>query len=287
MLSFSLEQFKKLRPLELKREIICSEAQMFEYCGQDNVDKIIKKFYHEDEGFMGSKIYTCNLLRGFKDLFDSHFCIPEKLLRVEDKVSGLVLPKIEGENLTSILNNPDISFQEKKELLAKLGELLNRIQIIRRYPSLKDFFVGDLNTSNCMVDKDGNIILIDMDSCKLMDNETPVSKHLVTNPLIFSIHGKYKSDPKQSHLTEINENTDLFCYNMILFEFMFGRFQTIDSLTSFQKYVDIMKTYNVDSHIVKSFERLYSLEGNINPFDYVPSLSEEQVMECRSKVKKR
>ena len=49
---------------------------------------------------------------------------------------------------------------------------------VRKYTSIQDFYIGDIHEENIMVDKNGNVRIIDLDSCKILNNLASPTRYL-------------------------------------------------------------------------------------------------------------
>ena len=52
---------------------------------------------------------------------------------------------IKGTNLSIILKEPTITYEEKINYLKSIGNILEQMKNIRKYTELKDFYIGDIH----------------------------------------------------------------------------------------------------------------------------------------------
>lgn len=276
MLSISMEEFKKLRPLSLSKKNISCESILYVY----NNNLLIKYYYERNGLYSSNKKLTAYYLDCVRELLTKNFCLPEDIVKVDNKFVGLLLPKINGYTLRDILDNPNIHFKKKLTLLAKVGEELNKMDSLRENKRLKNFYIGDLHSSNCMVDDKDEIVFIDLDSCRIGNNVTSPSLYLATSFFIKSMAEKYPNSP-HNDLTNVDRNTDLLCYNMMILEFISGTKMIGESKKKFNQYILDIEKLDIEPKLINSFKRITSVLDNVNPYDSLMSLTEDQVEACK------
>ena len=110
----SQKRFKSLKPLDLPDNIMHTESELFEFRekGKDKVFKSGQRF--------GNKLYTLEMLDSNKEYMPNNFWIPDSILSVGESIEGFTIPKINGINLYSFLENKDIKSKDKLVYLKKL-----------------------------------------------------------------------------------------------------------------------------------------------------------------------
>lgn len=217
----------------------------------------------------------------------NNFCIPDDLLEVlYTTKKGIVLPKINGNTLLVVLKNPYFRFPFKINALSRMGEVISKMDEIRKEPELDNFYIGDLNSHNCMVSSNGNITIVDLDSCRIGDNEMPTSKHLVYSAFINDIPEKYKQVDPFSQKFEIDKNTELLCYSLIVLEFITGQTLFLKDIESLNQLLEQLEDSGIDKELIDIFSKLNSQEDNQNPFEHVKTLTKKQVRTFQEKYNK-
>ncbi len=185
ILQISKRKFKQISKYTLESSITNNECDLFILEQKDkwNYEKIlIKKLKKTSGGYFSNKLYTVNTLIDNRENLDiDELVLPEKLFVLDDKIEGFVMPFVENNiNLSLLLNNPNLSLLKKIEILKKIGNLLNKI--IYLSDKANNFFLGDVHDGNFIYDKDKKIFrAVDLDSCKIGNNDSSISKYLTFN----------------------------------------------------------------------------------------------------------
>lgn len=285
VIALSKRKFENLEPLKLARGVYSTESQvyMFHYKGEE---KVVKKFFYQNGERFANKLYTLEMLSYYKKYLPESFCIPDAQISVAGIVQGFTLPYIDGVNLTTFLNNKEISLDDKKYYLAKVGDILNQLKAIRNSTPINDIYIGDLHSSNFLVTNNKTLKVVDLDSCKIKNNTSFVSRYLNTGGLLKNVLGKYKfiNDPGEMGEVEVDENTDLYCYSLMILNFLYGLGVDRLSLEDFYNYMNYLELIGVNDNLVNSFRTLISNKDNINPKNYLDDLTEEQVVRAKGYV---
>ena len=107
------------------------------------------------------------------------------------------MPLIESINLDTILKDINIDNETKIKYLKDIGRILEKMKQVRTHTSITDFYVNDLHESNFIVDKSTKeLLLVDIDSCKINNNKPFGSRYLSAFAPINRIN-KYYSNPTE------------------------------------------------------------------------------------------
>jgi len=289
IITLSKKKFQELERLELSREVFNTEAKIydFNYRGQK---KILKTLYTLNGYTFANKLYTLEMLDSYKEYLPSSFYIPDYLCTVDSKVIGFTVPKIEGTNLTDILNSKNIDYKEQIYYLKKIGEILNQLHNIRKYTPLKDIYINDLHDSNFIVDNNNRELkVIDLDSCKICSNE-PFPSRFLTEKSIIKYIDKYKinEDKHSDGYIVPNSDSDLYCYSIIILNYLYGnRINNID-IEKFYEYLNYLEAISVNKELINIFSKLLVANcKNENPLNYLDSLTSEQIYRAKESVYKK
>lgn len=310
VVTLSKNQFEKLEPLEIPREVFNTESKILKYTTPRREEMVVKSlFYTEGEGF-GSKLYTLEMLSKFQEYLPDSFVIPESLVSVRNEIVGFLVRFIKGINLATILRDKNISFKEKIYYLKKVGEILQQLKNIREYTPLKNIFLNDLHESNFIVNPNKrSIFACDLDSCKIGNNICFTARFLSPFSLAATALNKYhENEDGGPGFIVPDENTDLLCYNIMVMNFLKG--SNVDSIPTndilhhnstisgmsipeveelsyedrltleFYEYLNYLEAIGVNQNLLDCFSKLLSNCANENPMDYLDTLTEEQV--CRA-----
>lgn len=163
---------------------------------------------------------------------------------------------IKGTNLSIILNEPTITYEEKINYLKSIGNILEQMKNIRKYTELKDFYIGDIHEDNFLVDTEKQEIFVaDLDSCKIAD---------------------YK----------VTEETDIYCYIIMILNYLYdGRVDRL-SIEEFYRFINYLDDIEVNKELIESFEKIVVGAPNVNPVNYLDKLSSKQIAKARKLYQK-
>lgn len=283
-INITKKTFDNLGSLNLSKEILNGEATIYEF-NYHNQKKVLKKLYNNKGENFANKLYTVEMLDTYKELFPDSLVVPDYLVSVNHEAVGFTSPLIDGVNLSLVLENKKILLEEKKKHLKAIGDLLTNMKYIRENTDLKDFFLNDLHASNFIIDKNGVLKAVDLDSCKIADNKIFPSLYLSNyNFMKYEIYGKYEKNSKDTIIP--NEDTDLYCYCMIILNFLLGNKVHLYSLAEFYLYLNYLDYIGVSKELINCFYSIFDLRPNINPSFYIETLTDEQIGRARENVYK-
>lgn len=279
VVSISEGRFNKLEPLGLDDINIDGTIYEFKYAGKK---KLLKSLYFNEGVILARKLYTIEILNSNLEVLPDYFIVPESFVFVSHKIVGLLLPHINGISLKGYLSNDDFSIEDKIKYLKKVGYILEKMKKIRKFTSLKDFYLNDIHESNFMVDfNTGNLCVIDLDSCKIDTNIGFPARYLTKYSLASEVF-KYRLDNyEHGGYVIINQDTDLYCYIIMIMNYLYGGDVSSVGLEEFYRYLDYLNYVGLNKDLIKCFSKIVSDGSNINPVEYLDTLNSEQI--CRSK----
>ena len=122
------------------------------------------------------------MLDSNKEYLPSSFYFPDYLCASEGKIIGFTVPKIEGTNLSTILNDSSINYKEQIYYLKKIGEILNQLHNIRKYTPLNSIYINDLHESNFIVDNNNRELkVIDLEKEVLIKQISDEYRYRILN----------------------------------------------------------------------------------------------------------
>lgn len=227
-----------------------------------------------------------NLLNKYRDYMPNGFVIPEFLVKVDENIKYFAMDYVYGNNLRGVLKDKDISLKNKKKYLKRIGTILKQMDDIRCNSELRNFYLADIHEDNFIVDKRGVLHTIDLDGGKFSGDNNPVVKYLSPMSLLSkSNNSKYKLDMSNPYFASyiIDRNTDIYCYNIIVLNYLYnGKINNV-SIDEFYRFLNKMNDIGIDKELLGSFDRLFSDGDNINPCDYIDTLTYNQVKKLRIK----
>ena len=238
--------------------------------------KLLKKLYLTNGNTFGNKLQTIN------SLIDSK----EKIATVSGEIVGFTMPLIESINLSTALRSKEISNERKIKYLKQIGMILEKMKLRRDYTSINEFYINDLHESNFIVDNDDNVKVIDIDSCKINGNKIFNSKYLSSKSFINEIYKYQKNDIGNNYDNEYHkystdvsgayipdENTDLYCYMIVILNFLYQDNVSRFTLQEFYDYLEYLNTIGMDRELISYFERIVDGSPNENPYELLDSLN--------------
>lgn len=290
VITLSNKKFSLLQPLAISREVISTEAQLYDF-NYKGKKKVLKKLFYNEGEIFENKLYTLEMLDINREYLPNSFCIPEALVSVAGNIKGFILPKIPGHSLTSILNEKNLDTNEQVYYLKKVGEILEQLNAIRKFTPLNDIFIGDLHDSNFIVNKDNKqVTVIDLDSCKIKDNQSMYGRFLTPISLLTNVKGKYKIDEfgKIGYVIADKES-DLYCYTVMVLNYLLGKNENIDNLKleEYYEYLNYLEYIGVNRNLLDVFYGIVSNTPNENPMPYLDSLDRTTIFRAKAKVYKK
>ena len=287
IINLSKKKFSELKPFELPNSVFNTEAKMYEL-EKGRKPYILKKLYNDQGPTFANKLYTLEMLNTNRDYIPDSFVLPENLVSVNQKVVGFTTPLMPGTNLQEILDDSHMDIKEKIYYLKRIGEILENIKNVRRYTPLKDFFINDLHESNFIVNRQKKqLYVVDTDSCKIADNLTFCSRYLSPFSLCSKTVSKKYSVIDTSTVGGYimpDENSDLYCYSIILLNFLYDNNVNGMELDEFYTYLTYLSDIKVDKELIDIFANLLTAKHNQNPYYLLDTLTYEQLGKASKNV---
>lgn len=289
IINMSKTKLNSLEPLILPKNVTSTECELFKYPYYGK-EKLLKKLHRTDGIIFANKLYTIEALNANKDSMPSNFVLPESLVSINKKIEAFTMKYIKGINLSVILNNPDITYEEKIHYLKSIGRILEQMQNIRKYTNLNNFYLGDIHEDNFLVERDKKeIYIVDLDSCKIAGNKSFPGRYLTNSSLIKYNNTKYQTLSQTDDLADykIDENTDIYCYIIIILNYLYdGRVDRL-SLDKFYDFINYLEDIKVNIELIECFNKIVVGGNNINPCNYLDTLTPKQVAGARRLYKKK
>lgn len=289
IINMSKTKLNSLEPLILPKNVTSTECELFKYPYYGK-EKLPKKLHRTDGIIFANKLYTIEALNANKDSMPSNFVLPESLVSINKKIEAFTMKYIKGINLSVILNNPDITYEEKIHYLKSIGRILEQMQNIRKYTNLNNFYLGDIHEDNFLVERDKQeIYIVDLDSCKIAGNKSFPGRYLTNSSLIKYNNTKYQTLSQTDDLADykIDENTDIYCYIIMILNYLYdGRVDRL-SLDKFYDFINYLEDIKVNIELIECFNKIVVGGNNINPCNYLDTLTPKQVAGARRLYKKK
>ena len=289
-ISMSQNKYKQLTKMNLPKEVFNTEAIIydFRYKGEE---KVFKKLLNNMGVNLANKLYTLEMLDVNRKYLPENLCIPDYLTIVGGVVEGFTMPKIEGINFSTTLKNKNITIEEKIYYLKKIGELLHQLEQIRKYTPFNDFYLNDIHESNFIVNPyKKTITAVDLDSSRVCSKANFASRYLTPLALLNNVKDKYKIiEDNSSSLgyVEADSNTDLYCYIIMILNYLYGENINNLNLEDFYNYLTYLEKIGINKELIEIFKNIVSNKDNENPYDVLDTLTTEQVARSRKIVYKK
>lgn len=286
VLNLRMYNLRKLKELPIERGVFNTEALMLilkKNCikGTINEDRVFKYLdAQEDEMIMSQKISTVMKLNSKNEYkYIENLVIPDIMVVVNNSIVGFAMPLIRNhKNIGAIINNDKIDTTVKLYYLREIGNIIDKVHRTED-PSFKLNF-GDLNEYNFILDRNKNVKVIDLDS-SYTGEAKPLNcaYYLLKNKYLSMVNNKYKTASNGIILP--TDNTDLYCYNMMILNAISGRSMFKEDIDVYYDYLNYLKSMDIDDNIIDSFSRIYVPVDNSNPKDYLDTIDKEKAKQLK------
>lgn len=278
-LNISKKRFASLERYQLPNYIINSEANLYVLPEKNKWEtklKLLKSLYFTSGESFGQKLHTINTLIDNKEVINiPEIVFPEKIAVVNSEIIGFTMPLIESINLLEALKSNDISNEQKITYLKEIGLLLEKMKKVRAYTYIDEFYLNDMHEGNFIVDKnDNHVKVVDIDSCKINRNYIFSSKYLSRRSMINFVSKYQRNNPKSIGEGSFipDENTDLYCYIIMILNFLYGESINMFTLEDFYSYLEYLDNIGLDKELLSIFELVVSNKQNENPYELLDSI---------------
>lgn len=286
VINLRMHELRKLKELPLEKGILNTEALMLVLNKKNSPDRVERVFKYldaqEDPEIMSKKLYTVTTLNQLSDYQEiSELVIPDSIIYVNGKIGGFGLPLIKNHrNFGAFIHDDSIPLENKLFYMEKLGALIDKVERVNN--SYNRFQFGDLNEFNFVIDQDNQIKAIDLDSAYLGVGEPlQMAYYLLKNQYVKSIPEKYKCTDKGIIIP--TDNTDLYCYNMILLNILSGEVLYRLDINTYYEYLNYIKDLGLPDKLLEAFYRIYIPSDNINPREYLQDIDLAIEKDCSFK----
>ena len=234
----------------------------------NNPKRAFKLLFRKRGTYFSNKLYTINSLVDLSENVDMpEMVFPEQLLTVDKEVVGFSMPLINGVTLADILFNSDIDIKVKVKYLKQIGSILEKMASVRKENPKLNWYLNDLHERNFMVDLEKErLYAVDLDSCRILGNHPFVSKYLSLFSPLIDFPEKYHTDFQISCGGDFvaDENADLYCYAMLVIDFLYGARINYASKEEYFKYLEYLKSIGAPAELVDAWAKVYSNDNNVN-----------------------
>ena len=303
-ISITKKRFESLKQYKLPNYVYNTEGTLYVLPLKNRWNtqiKLLKRLYLTNGAVFGNKLQTINsLIDNRKEIDIEEIVFPEKIATVGSEIVGFIMPLIKSINLKTALMDDSISNERKIKYLKQIGIILEKMKNVREYTSITDFYINDLHESNFIIATDtDDLKVIDIDSCKINGNQIFNSKYLSSKSFINQIYKyqknnatdyqyayndsgikyrKYSDTTYHKYSTNMegrfipDENTDLYCYMIVILNFLYGDDTGRFTLEEFYDYLSYLDIIGISKEFIDIFEKLTGGSPNENPYQLLDSL---------------
>lgn len=135
-----------------------------------------------------------------------------------------------------------------------------------------NFNFGDLHPYNILVNKEG-LHFIDLDSSYLGTGYPQPGFYVSVSKELEKLPKKYNQNEKGIVIP--NDNSDLYCYNMMILEFIAKEKIYRLKEEELYDYLEYLREVGYCDKLLDSFQRLYTKANNINPYECIDTLDDK------------
>lgn len=284
--TFTNSSFAKLKKFDPGKDIPNTECELYIKGTKDKEKILIKKFFVREGDYLGKKLKNLNTLMYYKNSLESvkELILPNSLVIVGGEIVGYSMEFIDKNiNLLNYLRSLNNSLEDKVKYLKCIGSILEEINNIKDFPY--DFSLGDLHEGNFIIDKNGLLKVVDIDSSYISNNEPFPAKYLSINPLLKDLSYKYTTNNKGDIIP--NRNTDIYCYIIIILNTLANQDMYKLNINDFFRYINYLEDIGINKDFLFSIERIYQSGDNKNPLEYLNSLDIKKAYQANKLVYKQ
>ena len=276
--NISLKILSILDKMCLPVNILNTESEIYIFDNKKTWDgnkKVFKKLYIDEGEIFSNKLYIINEeINKTEEIGLEELVLPDNLISVKGKIAGFTMPYIDNINLKTILNSGEFSSKEKIKYLKEVGEILEKIKKVRTYKNISNFYLNDIHESNFILNKNTQKInVVDMDSARIGNSLTQPSKYLNDKALISQVCKYKKVNNNIGGMYEADENTDLYCYIMMVLEYFYGDKLNL-SISEYYLYLEYLSSLGVSKELLDKLSLIYCNSNNENPYEHLETLGE-------------
>ena len=278
IINYSESRVDKLDKLPL-HGIMHTESELYHvmYKGEE---KVLKKFYIYFGDTFSNKAFTVSSLIDNKNRINiDEIVFPEVCVSISQTAKGFIMPNIKNIPFHIYMKLKNKTLEDKIEVLKQINEVLLKMKRVRERENM-NFYVNDFHEGNLIFNVDTKKInFVDIDSCRILHNLPFPAKYLGSSSLASYLPKKYKVNENLPYkLIVADQNSDLYCYALIILNFM-GQFD-FDKLdiTTARLYMEYLKEIGFSDEFVKAFSKPFE-ENKENEFlgDYLDEITDEKL----------
>ncbi len=268
MKKISLTQAELSRLVEYPNVFLSTESKIYYY----KRNLLLKKLYLTDDQTINRKVFTLESINDSELVDFEELVIPDKIAVAGGKNIGFTIQEVKGITLQELLNS-NIPSSDKISLLKKVGEVLRKIESCDQ-----EFYFNDLQGYNIIVDKNGELRFIDLDSSSVNKDDAVQSYYLNTDRKVGNLN-KYRFN--NQGIPYPDKNNDLLSYSTMILNTVGGLKTGRLSFSDYYNYLSYLDDLGFDDELLDIFVNLYTEKENVNPVDYLDKLKEHDLEKAK------
>lgn len=271
-------KFKQMQPLITSSEIFNTEAELYLFNQKNNWQTeqiVLKRLYNILGTAFSNKLFTVSELIDKKDEIGmEELVMPTALAEVGKEIIGFTMPYVPNINFQEVLNSKAFTHEQKVAYLKEIGAILEKMKRVRTYTGVKDFYLNDIHENNFILNTEtGRINVVDLDSAKIGQNMASAARYLTPFSEIYNFPKYVHVDSPVGGVLEVNENTDIYCYIIMIFKYFFGDNIGRLSVEEFYTYLTYLKDIGVSTEFIDVISCIYTSRSNENPYELLDCLT--------------
>ena len=250
--------------------ILNTESEIYYYKKDPNWNNsyLLKRLFCTDENRVCRKIRTIEELQRSELSTYPELILPEEVVTIQGIQSGFTIKEVtDCINLHIFLEDKKISNEDKLLVLKKIGKLLRKVQA-----SNQEFYFGDLQEYNFLVDENKDIFVVDLDSSAITRKTPLESNYIVIDKKTHPIT-KYKVNKVGRCYP--NSDIDTFCYNTLVMNYLSGTKLHRLSYNEYYNYINYLNNCNLPKELIDILNNHYTDKHNESVLDYIEELPKD------------
>ena len=270
------------------QDVFSTESTIYYYKrDHEEGSLLLKKLFLTDEKRVGRKEETIDRLQESELATYKELVIPQDIVTIGGVKSGFTIKEVEDcRNLHLLLKDYSVPTKRKIEILRKIGDLVKRVECQEQ-----EFYFGDLQDYNFLVDNADDVYAVDLDSSAVSRKKPLDTKYIIIDK---KTHGIEKYKVNKAGRAYPSRNVDRYCYNTMVLNFLAGLEMNRVSFQEYFQYIDYLANVGIIPEEMRQvYINHYSDKDNELVTDYLEEVPEEngrgrfKVYQALQKIKQK
>ena len=249
--------------------IMSSESNIYYFKkDQDRNNILLKRLFVTDHKRVERKISTIERLQDSELSTYPELIIPDEYVTIRGIKSGFTIKEAgDCTNLHLFLEDSKVPREDKINVLKKIGELLRRVQC-----QGQEFYFGDLQSYNFLVNKELGIFAVDLDSSAINRLKPLETKYIAIDKKAYTV-SKYKVN--RSGRAYPNKDIDIFCYNTLVLNYLAGRSLHRLDYQEYYDYLSYLEYIGMPKDMIEIYTHHYTDKHNESVMELLDDLPDD------------